>query len=270
MGHWNTPGVSPVDEGGGLHSELVSLLASLYGGDVQEVDPAGGAACTAAVATAGSARTYDVEDDKALSVWVSEDGGETFVELAIADVGSEAADPSAATAAEIAEAINAHAMASRYVVAADWIGSLQLTTVGMGEVAVYVSGDANTPLGFTQDSANNAAVGTGTRAGLTIKVVDAAGQPAADRLIEVRAYDASTEGNVVETVTLLQGSKGSLVGAAGYNCTFRTDQNGMVQCYLADSASAGDLYVQVVAPATNWIAAVLAYDRVMVTTENTE
>lgn len=196
--------------------------------------------------TAGNAQNYDVSTNNALVIHVSNEGTESegdrnFFPITVSGIGDGAGDSSAATAAELVSAINANPVASNHVVADVDTNAVRITTKMKGTSArVYVSGSANTPLGFTENSDANSAAGSGVASKVDILVTDTSGDYIPYQSVNVVLYEAAT-GATKDATATAQGSKtykgGFESGEFSNTAVIKTDAFGVASFGIIDSGA---------------------------------
>lgn len=200
----------------------------------------------AAVATinAGGAGTYDVSANNVLNIFICNNHLEetkTWFQFTIENVGVTAVDAAAATAAEIAAAVNAHPAAAKYFTGVDNSGTFRITTKQKGtSVAIYVTGSANTPLAFTQVAPAGAEAATGVAAKRTITVTDF--NNVGQRFVPVQlTLYAADSGGTKDTTAVIQQKlnyKGNVVSDYNTNTVETvTDERGIIEFDIIDSGA---------------------------------
>lgn len=214
------PTLSPLRVGG-----IVVLSGSVTGATT---------VAAAAIETSGSAQNYDCSTNNSLTVYVSEDNATTYLRCGPITVAG--ATVATTTAAEVVVDLNANTMFAKYMTADVNGTSVRITTDAVGpNTAFYVTGTANTPLGFTAVATGSANNGTGTVASLSLISQDSTGQAIALSPITITLYAGSTGDTKDATGIINRATVGGIISGEHTNTAVcETDRNGILTLEIGD------------------------------------
>lgn len=207
----------------------------------------------AATATSGNAQTYNMTSNNVLNLFFSEDAGVTYKPTTVTLTG---ATPAAVTAAEVIALLDADPMFAQFADASLSTTSVKITMRAVGPNGkFYVTGSANTPLGFTCVATGSAAAGTGTVATLPLVITDGAGVAIPYAKVTVTLYQADTAATKDASSTVSRFVYGLAVSGGRTNTAVcEADRNGLLTLEIGDvTGGATTTYAEVTATGSGQI-----------------
>lgn len=223
---------------------------------------------TKATATSGNAQNYDCSTNNSLTVYISKGGDTTYIKCGPITING--ANNAAVTAAEAVADLNANVMFTKYAVADVDTTSVRITLRDIGDHgAFYVTGTANTPLGFTAVAHASRAVGTGDQAVVPVKITDSKGMSLPFAHVTATLYAGSTGDTKDATAIINRATVGEIVSGMNTNTVaLEANAAGLLTIEIGDTAAAAaDSYIEFTVTGTDLILPIAGAARTKVITD---